>query len=130
MIWRHAPISRNAVWRCEFQYDNPEPPPEPCDCDDPYCDCGPDYEPVIRCPRGARVTGQLANGPLFLSCSPEAHGVAPVAWWAPLVGPRWEPPLERLMKYIYPVTAIAELDARPHPLVSMMMGRDVLGCGR
>lgn len=119
IVWRHKPGRHLG---CPFEYDNPEPEPvrpdhgdlETCPC---YDDT--DWVPTIQCHRHPAVRVELADGRWMNCCSPEAHGVAPVVWWAPLVGPRFQSTFERVLKYLYREEDIIALAERPHPFFSL-----------
>lgn len=103
-----------SFWRCKFEYPNPEPEPESCDCEW-SCECRDVWLPVIACGRRAAVRVQLADGRYFDTCSPEAHGAAPVAWWAPiqLAIPEWpDGSVIGALKYMYPEASLERLAAQ------------------
>lgn len=115
--WEYRP--GRALW-CPFWHENPEPPPEcVCECKC-ACSCSAaDWIGVVYCPMTPRFRVMLTDGRWMDCCSADAHGVAPVEWAARLVGPTWEPPLHRALKYLFPVERIGALAELDHPLFEM-----------
>lgn len=109
-----------SFWRCRFSYPNPEPEPEPSEEYGPDWGDDHDWEPFIECGMPARTLVQLEDGRYLQTCSPRAHGVAPVAWWAPWSGPIPEFDWERALKYFYAPARILALAEMEYPLFQLV----------
>lgn len=116
--WR--PSSPQYSISCPFERDVPEPP---CGvCGEPDCDDCDGFVAVESCGRDPAVRVQLSDGTYLDACSHEAHGYAPVLWWAPLHYVKWQPLWTDIMKYYYRDEFIVAAVNRECALLKMLKG--------
>ena len=101
---------------CQFERDNPEPPPEPCDC--PNCGCDNDWYEIDTCGGSPAYLVQLADGSYFRSCCADAHGHETL-WVAPVYRfPQFEGPWDQMMRMIYREERVTEMAAQTSPFMA------------